>query len=94
MPAYLIAETKTMTDQKLFDDYAKVAGPTVRAFGGKVLAGGASRALEGDWQPDRLIIIEFESADKLKAWYNSPEYQEVLPMRLKASDSNLIILGE
>ena len=78
----------------MFDDYAKVEGPTVRAFGGKVLAGGASQALEGDWQPDRLIIIEFESADKLKAWYNSPEYQEVLPLRLKASDSNIIILGE
>ena len=93
MPAYLIAETKSVSDNDLLGDYGKAAGPTVKAFGGKVMAVGASEVLEGDWAPTRMIIIEFETAEKLKTWYNSPEYQEVLPMRLKSSDSNVIILG-
>lgn len=94
MPAYLIADIKNVKDEKLFGEYGKVAGPTVGAFGGKLLANGAGTVLEGDWQPSRLVVIEFESAEKLRAWYNSPEYQEVLPMRLEASDGNVIIMGE
>lgn len=94
MPAYLIAETTTISDQELMTQYIDAAGPTLRAAGAKVIAKGAGSALEGDWTPHEMIVIEFESADKLRAWYNSPEYQAVLPMRLKASKSNVIILGD
>jgi len=94
MPAYLIAETKIVTDTDMLGDYGKAAGPTVKAFGGKVLAVGGSEALEGDWAPSRMIVIEFKSAEQIKAWYNSTDYQEILPLRLNASDSNVIILGQ
>ena len=94
MTAYLIAENLSVSDPELYSAYGKAAGPTVRAHGGKVLGSGAAEVLEGDWAPKQMIVIAFESADKLRAWYNSPEYQEILPMRLKASKSNVVFLGD
>lgn len=94
MPAYLIADTKSISDPDLKDAYKKAAGPTLAAYGAKVLAVGAPVPLEGDWAPHEMIAIEFESMAKLREWYDSPEYQDALPMRLKASESNVVILGE
>lgn len=94
MPAYLIADTTSILDPELMNEYIDLAGPTVAAHGGKVLAGGAATALEGNWAPTEMIMIEFESAEKLQTWYKSAEYQAVLPKRLKASVSNIIVLGD
>ncbi len=92
MPAYLISDA-TIHDQTLMDDYAKKARPTVVAHGGKVhAAGGAIDHREGPWKPKRLVVIEFPTMAAAKAWYDSPEYQAILPMRLKASSGSLLFV--
>ena len=92
MVVYMIAET-VVRDPDLMQDYAKKAGPTVTAHGGKVLvAAGAIAHMEGAWNPKRLFVIEFPSMAAAKGWYNSPEYQAIMPMRLKASTGSLLFV--
>ena len=48
--------------------------------------------MEGDWRPKRIVIVEFPSMEKAKAWYNSPAYQEILPFRLNNTDDKFIFV--
>jgi uncharacterized protein (DUF1330 family) len=48
--------------------------------------------MDGPWAPKRIAVIEFPSMAAAKAWYNSPEYQEILPLRLKASNGSLVFV--
>jgi uncharacterized protein (DUF1330 family) len=64
-----------ITDPEGFQEYLKLAGPTVKQYGGKVLVGGAvPQNLEGDWHPRLLSIGEFESVEQALRWYHSEEY--------------------
>ncbi|MDE0059036.1 MAG: DUF1330 domain-containing protein [Defluviicoccus sp.] len=94
MAAYLIAETREVRDPELLKDYVGRAVADSEAAGGRVVAMGPGERLEGDWTPQRLVVVEFESMAALKAWYNAPSYQELIPMREKACDSRLVIVGE
>jgi len=92
MAAYVIGDLE-VTNPDLMGEYAAKAGPTVGAHGGKaIVLGGAAETVEGDWQPKRLVVLEFPDMAAAKAWYNSPEYQELLPMRLEASNGNLVMV--
>lgn len=66
----------------------------VADYGGVYKArGGDTIVLEGDWEPERMVIIEFPSMDQALAWYNSPEYQEWIPVRQRlAPNSKLVVL--
>ena len=92
MAAYVIGDVE-VTNPELMGEYAGKAGTTVEAHGGKaIVLGGESETVEGDWQPKRLVVLEFSDMAAAKAWYNSPEYQQLLPMRLQASNGNVIII--
>ena len=92
MPAYLINDMEVLDPQGL-DDYKKLSPPTVAQYGGKFLArGGAMKQLEGDWQPKRLVILEFPSIEQAQAWIDSPEYAAPRKMRQKAAKSNIVVV--
>ena len=62
-------------------------------FGAKFLVrGGAFTTVEGDMPIDLIIVLEFPSRDAAEAWYQSDAYQAVLPIRLAAARSQLIIV--
>ena len=90
MVAYLIADVLEVTDSDAMGIYAAAAAATLDKHGAKVLATGSGETLEGSWQADRLFVAEFDSMDKLKAWYDSPEYQALIKQRQSASRANLI----
>ena len=48
--------------------------------------------LEGSWPHQRTVVIEFPSRKDAEAWYRSPAYQKILPLRLKAAKANFIII--
>ena len=92
MPAYVMASVYDVTDPAGFGEYRNLAGPSVASFGGKFIAGSETvEVMEGDWSPMAFLVIEFESVEQAKRWYNSPEYQAVLPMRKNFTNSGLIM---
>jgi uncharacterized protein (DUF1330 family) len=81
MPAYLIANVD-IKDAEKFGDYMKATPPVVRQFGGKFLVrGGDFEICEGRWNPKRLVLVEFESMQKARQFYNSPEYNAIKDLR-------------
>ena len=91
MAGYLIADVE-VTDPTGYEEYARLVPATVAHFGGKYLLRAASyEKLEGEWAPKRLVVIEFESAERAKEWYDSPEYAQAKLIRQKTAKSNLII---
>ena len=92
MPAYLINDMEVLDPQGL-DEYKKLSPATVTQYGGKFLVrGGETKQLEGDWQPKRLVILEFPSIERAEAWINSPEYAAPRKMRQKAAKSNIVVV--
>jgi uncharacterized protein (DUF1330 family) len=92
MPGYLIADIE-ITDQDMYDEYGKVVPATIEKYGGEyIIRGGTAEALEGDWNPKRIVVLKFESLDKAKEWYNSEEYQAILRLRTNASNGNAIMV--
>ncbi len=91
-PAYLIAETE-ITDRAAFQKYAEKVPETLAPFSGSfhyVVRGGKTQALEGQ-PPKGIVVIAFDSAEKALAWYNSPAYQAIKPIRLGASVGRLYL---
>jgi len=81
MPAYLIADMN-VTDAAGYEEYKRLAPPAIQKYGGRYLArGGETETLEGDWSPARLVIVEFATLEKAKAFYDSPEYREAREAR-------------
>lgn len=92
MSAYVIAEVN-VTDAKLYDEYKKLVPATVEKYGGRfAVRGGAVDSKEGGWTPARMVVLEFPSMEKARAWYHSPEYAPALAMRHKAANSKLILV--
>ena len=90
MAAYLIGDIE-VTDPETYVKYRAGVPATVAAFGGKYLVRGAeAEVAEGTWSTNRLVVLEFESMERLKAWYDSPEYADLKKLRQSASNGNLI----
>jgi uncharacterized protein (DUF1330 family) len=92
MPAYAIFDI-TVHDPVRYEEYKKLAPPAIAAYGGKYLVrGGSMDVLEGDWQPSRVVILEFPTAEQAKAWIDSPEYREARALRHATSATNAIVV--
>lgn len=90
MPAYLIASLE-VTDPAQYGDYSRRVAATVHAHGGRfIVAGGASRLLEGQTLAPRTVVLEFPDIAHLQAWYDSPEYRPLIELRQRASRGTLI----
>ena len=80
-------------DGEAFGTYQQVALPTIEKFGGKPLFFSTSiEAADGDWAPMGIIVIEFESSEQSRKWYNSAEHQAVIGQRLDCTDSNTVFM--
>ena len=80
MPAYLIANVD-IKDAEKFRDYMKATPSVIKQFRGKFLVrGGDFEICEGNWNPKRLVLVEFESMQKAKEFYDSPEYKAIIDL--------------
>ena len=92
MSAYLIVEIE-ITDPVGYEDYKKQASATVHQYGGKyIVRGGKTEVLEGDWQPKRIVILQFPSMERAKEWLHCEEYREPRKLRHKTAKTNMIVL--
>jgi uncharacterized protein (DUF1330 family) len=91
MAAYVIGDIE-VTDQAAFQEYRNRLGATIEQYGGRfVIRGGRVNSKEGDWQPHRLLMLEFPSFEQAERWYNSSEYKPLIAIREKAARTQLII---
>jgi uncharacterized protein (DUF1330 family) len=92
MTAYVIVDIN-VTDPIRYEDYKRLAAPTVEIYGGKYIArGGKTETLEGDWSPTRLVILQFDNSDQAKSWLNSTEYREARALRHQTAISNMVVI--
>lgn len=85
MAAYLVAQIE-VHDPEGFEGYRERVPSVIAKFGGRYLVrGGAVHPLDGDWTVPRMVIVEFDSVEAGTTFYESPEYQEILPLRLKSA---------
>jgi uncharacterized protein (DUF1330 family) len=92
MPAYVIVDMD-VTNPAAYDEYRKLAPPTVVAYGGRYLArGGRTETWEGEWIPNRLVILEFESVERARQWLDSPEYSAIKHVRHEAAKTNMVVI--
>ena len=89
-PAYVVAEVEIQDADAFARDYAPKVTGTLQPYGGQFLTSGKLVALEGS-VPKRFVIIAFDSVEKARSWYDSPAYQELVPIRQKTSKSILFI---
>jgi uncharacterized protein (DUF1330 family) len=90
--AYVLANV-TVTDPVRYEDYRRLVTPTLEAYGGRFIArGGRIEVLEGDWHPNRLVILEFPSVEQARAWWSSPAYSEAKAIRQATSIGTLLVL--
>lgn len=92
MAAYIVVEVKVNNPIE-YEGYKKLSGPSVEAFDGKfIVRGGKTESLEGNWNPERFVIIEFPSVERAKEWWNSELYSKAKEIRYKNADSRMLVV--
>ena len=90
MPAYLIVETEIL-DPVQYELYKAAAQVSVAAHGGRyVVRGGEVDVIEGDWKPERMVVLEFPDLAAIRKFYDSPDYAEAIALREGAARFRMV----
>lgn len=90
--AFYIAEF-VVHDREELKPYSANVESTFVPFGGRyVVRGGKIAALEGDGPKGGMVMIEFDSVERAQAWYHSPAYQKLMPIRHRSATSRVYIV--
>jgi uncharacterized protein (DUF1330 family) len=92
MSTYVIVNIE-VTDPAPYEEYKRLAAPTVAQYDGRyIVRGGSAEQLEGTWIPNRVVVLEFPSVARAKAWFDSPEYAPARKIRHGAAVSDMILV--
>jgi uncharacterized protein (DUF1330 family) len=92
MPKGYVILTEAIKDREGMKAYAQAAGPAMA--GASILAvDTAPTVVEGSWHGDQTVVLEFESVDAARAWYESEAYQKAAKLRQAAADCNAVIIS-
>jgi uncharacterized protein (DUF1330 family) len=92
MAAYFIVDLDVHDPAGMREYLERVPG-TLTKYGGRyIVRGGQFEVVEGDWQPTRVVMLEFPSMEQAKLWYDSEEYKEWKAARLKAARTNTVLV--
>ena len=92
MPAYFVVELE-ITNSTAMEPYRAAVPATIAQYGGRYLTrGGATELIEGAPEPKRIVILEFADTGAAKRWYQSAEYQKILPIRLANSTGRVFLV--
>lgn len=90
---YVIAQIAEIRDQVSYARYRELTQHTVAKHGGRfIVRGGKAERIEGAGDCGRVVVIEFPSVARARAWYESAEYQEALALRLAASTGTVMLV--
>src|SRR5690349_3580717 len=92
MPAYILVDV-TIHNPVEYDDYKKLTGPSLTNYGGRfIVRGGQTETLEGDWNPGRIVVLEFPTVEQARAWWSSPEYTPAKEIRQRNATTKMILV--
>jgi len=92
MPAYIVVEV-TLHNPAEYEDYKKLTPGSLTNYQGKfIVRGGKTETLEGDWSPQRFVILEFPTVALAKAWWASEEYAPAKALRQRTASSKMIVV--
>jgi uncharacterized protein (DUF1330 family) len=94
LAAYVIVDVEVQ-DPDAYREYQQQTPDTLLPYGGKfVVRGGRVETLEGQWQPKRVVMLEFPTVDQAKAWHASEAYQAIIPIRQRNARTNFLTVVE
>jgi uncharacterized protein (DUF1330 family) len=92
MSAYVLVDAD-VTDPARYEEYRKLAPAAIAKYGGRYLVrGGATKVLEGAWQPKRVVVLEFPDVAAAQRFYDSPEYGAARDTRAGAATMNIVVV--
>ena len=93
MPVYVIADIE-VSDPQQYEKYKALSPAAIEAAGGRFLVrGGPTEVFEGDWQPSRLVMVEFPDLAAARAFYDSVQYREARAQRAGATEHfNMVVV--
>jgi uncharacterized protein (DUF1330 family) len=92
MPAFVIVEV-AIKDPEAYEAYKKLTPASIAAYKSKfIVIGGNPAALEGDWKPGRLVVLQFPDVEHANQWWNSEEYAPAKVIRQGAATTRMILV--
>jgi uncharacterized protein (DUF1330 family) len=92
MAAYILVDL-TINDPQTYERYKLLAPASIAAYHGRYLVrGGRTEVLEGDWEPSRLVILEFPGVEEAKAWWDSEEYAAAKALRQSCAATEMLLV--
>jgi uncharacterized protein (DUF1330 family) len=92
MAAYVIVEVSIHNPVE-YESYKKLTPASIAAFDGKfIVRGGRTITLEGDWDPERIVVLEFPTAVRAREWWNSGQYAKAKIIRQQTARTKMIIV--
>jgi len=92
MPAYVIVDID-IADPVRYEEYKRLAAPTVTAHGGRYLVrGGPVELLEGYGTPHRVVVLEFPTVERAKRWWDSADYRPARAIRQACARTEMILV--
>ena len=90
--AYIIANVR-VTDPVQYEEYKKFSTLAMKSHGAEpCVRGGAVTVLEGDWQPDRVVVLKFPSVEQAQRFYDSAEYRQARDARANAAVMRMVLV--
>jgi len=94
MAGYIIVDVE-VDNPEAYREYTSQVPDTLPAYGGEfIVRGGAADTLEGHWNPQRVVVVKFPSTEQARAWYASPAYQAILPIRHRHARTKFLTVVE
>lgn len=92
MSVFMVIDVK-IKDRETYEKYVKKVKPLVESYGGRyIVRGGGITPIAGGWEPERIIIIEFENSEGFRNCFSSPEYNKITGLRESSTLSRTILV--
>lgn len=92
MAAYVIVEIE-INNPTEYEEYKKLTPASIAAYDGKfVVRGAETQTLEGDWHPQRIVVLEFPSVERAKEWWHSEEYAPAKVIRQRTAKTKMLVV--
>ena len=92
MPAYVLVEVE-VADPIEYEEYKKLTPASIAAYDGKfIVRGGKTECLEGEWSPERLVVLEFPSVERAKEWWDSEAYAKAKSIRQRTATTKMLVV--